>query len=228
MRKLGISAAAMINLWGQAPAFAAGYGLADGGFDNQGASVSSYCYFALSNCPSGAWSGGTNGLVHSGQGDWGNPIAVSPSTVAFVQRNQSIAQTFTATSSGTVRLVWLDQARQGYGGIQTYIVTVNGVTVATVTPTNSIFQRRYSAPFSLTSGTAYTVAFVGQSSDDNTAFIDSVDIQPASETTNYSYDALGRLTNVSHSGAINGGTTSSYQFDPADNRTNVTTSGAPQ
>jgi hypothetical protein len=203
----------------------AGYGLVDGGFDAQGATVADYCYFP--NCPSGAWSG-TTGFIHTGSTAWDNPVSVSPSTMSFVQFNQTISQTFTATASGDVRLVWYDQARQGFGGVETYSVTINGTTVATFAPTNSSFQRRVSTTFALTSGVSYTIAFVGQTSGDNSALIDSIDIQPASETINYSYDALGRLTNVSHSGAVNGGTSSSYQFDPADNRTNVTTSGAPQ
>ncbi|MEO6215097.1 MAG: hypothetical protein ABIO86_03620 [Sphingomonas sp.] len=221
-----------LHYWAIAAAFGltaspalAQYGLADGGFDTQGGSVSSYCYFP--NCPSGAWSG-TAGFIHSGSTDWGNPVAVSPSATSFVQYNQTISQTFTATASGNVRLVWYDQARQGFGGTETYSVTVNGATVATLSPTNATFQRRYSAVFTLTSGSSYTVSFVGQTGGDNSALIDSVDIQPASETITYSYDALGRLTDTAHSGAVTGGLASHYQFDPAGNRTQVTVTGAPQ
>lgn len=43
----------------------------------------------------------------------------------------------------------------------------------------------------------------------------------ASEILNYSYDAVGRLVQVSHSGPINQGASASYQYDRADNRTNV-------
>lgn len=46
----------------------------------------------------------------------------------------------------------------------------------------------------------------------------------AQETTEYSYDALGRLVGVSHNGSTTGGVTSSYSYDPSGNRTNVTTS----
>lgn len=46
----------------------------------------------------------------------------------------------------------------------------------------------------------------------------------ASETISYSYDALGRLVQVSHSGTVNNGASSCYSYDPADNRTNVTSS----
>ncbi len=44
----------------------------------------------------------------------------------------------------------------------------------------------------------------------------------AAETITYSYDALGRLVQVTHSGTVNNGVQSSYGYDPADNRTNVT------
>lgn len=51
----------------------------------------------------------------------------------------------------------------------------------------------------------------------------------ASETTTYTYDALGRLVQVSHSGSVNNGVTESYAFDKASNRTQVQVmSNAPQ
>jgi hypothetical protein len=46
----------------------------------------------------------------------------------------------------------------------------------------------------------------------------------ASETITYSYDALGRLVKVVHSGTVNNSTSSCYSYDHADNRTNVTVS----
>jgi hypothetical protein len=49
----------------------------------------------------------------------------------------------------------------------------------------------------------------------------------ASETINYSYDVLGRLTTVAHSGTVNNGQQASYTHDLADNRTNVTVTGVP-
>ena len=48
----------------------------------------------------------------------------------------------------------------------------------------------------------------------------------ASETITYSYDALGRLIKVVHSGSVNNNQQTVYTIDPADNRTNVTTTGA--
>jgi predicted nicotinamide N-methyase len=49
----------------------------------------------------------------------------------------------------------------------------------------------------------------------------------ASETISYSYDARGRLIQVSHSGTVNNGVVTSYSHDHANNRTNKTTNGAP-
>jgi len=48
----------------------------------------------------------------------------------------------------------------------------------------------------------------------------------ASETVTYTYDALGRLVTVAHSGSVNNGQQTIYAYDSADNRTNVTTTGA--
>lgn len=49
----------------------------------------------------------------------------------------------------------------------------------------------------------------------------------ASETTNYTYDAKGRLVQVARSGTINNNVVTNYSFDKADNRVNVNVTGAP-
>ena len=49
----------------------------------------------------------------------------------------------------------------------------------------------------------------------------------AAETITYTYDALGRLVKVVHSGSVNNNMQTVYTIDPADNRTNTTTTGAP-
>jgi hypothetical protein len=48
----------------------------------------------------------------------------------------------------------------------------------------------------------------------------------ANEMITYSYDALGRLTVVAHSGAINNGLQASYSYDGAGNRTGVSVTGS--
>jgi YD repeat-containing protein len=47
------------------------------------------------------------------------------------------------------------------------------------------------------------------------------------ETINYSYDARGRLTNVTHSGTVNNNVVTNYTYDKADNRVTVNVTGAP-
>lgn len=49
----------------------------------------------------------------------------------------------------------------------------------------------------------------------------------AAETITYTYDARGRLKQVSHSGTANNGVSTTYTHDKSDNRTNKTTTGAP-
>jgi hypothetical protein len=49
----------------------------------------------------------------------------------------------------------------------------------------------------------------------------------AAETITYSYDARGRLIQVSHSGTVNNNVVTNYTIDKAENRTNKTTSGSP-
>jgi YD repeat-containing protein len=47
----------------------------------------------------------------------------------------------------------------------------------------------------------------------------------AAETITYSYDARGRLIQVSHSGSVNNNVVTNYSYDKADNRNVVTTNG---
>jgi len=49
----------------------------------------------------------------------------------------------------------------------------------------------------------------------------------AAETITYTYDARGRLKQVTHSGTVNNGVSTTYTHDKANNRTNKTTAGAP-
>lgn len=49
----------------------------------------------------------------------------------------------------------------------------------------------------------------------------------ANETINYTYDADGRLTNVTHSGSINNNVLTNYTYDKADNRATLNVTGAP-
>lgn len=59
------------------------------------------------------------------------------------------------------------------------------------------------------------------------SFIAWASAAQAGETIAYSYDSLGRLIRVEHSGTVNDGVTAGYGYDPADNRTKVTVGGVP-
>ena len=49
----------------------------------------------------------------------------------------------------------------------------------------------------------------------------------ADETITYTYDARGRLVQVTRRGTVNNGVTASYTHDKADNRTSKVTTGSP-
>ena len=48
----------------------------------------------------------------------------------------------------------------------------------------------------------------------------------AAETITYSYDALGRVVAVAHSGSVNNGLNAAYSYDPAANRNAKTVTGS--
>jgi hypothetical protein len=47
------------------------------------------------------------------------------------------------------------------------------------------------------------------------------------ETITYTYDARGRLTNVTHAGSVNNNLQANYTYDKADNRETVNVTGSP-
>ncbi len=47
------------------------------------------------------------------------------------------------------------------------------------------------------------------------------------ETINYTYDARGRLTNVTHAGSVNNNLEADYTYDKAENRVTVNVTGSP-
>lgn len=49
----------------------------------------------------------------------------------------------------------------------------------------------------------------------------------AAETITYTYDALGRLTKVVHTGTVNNNVQAQYTIDKADNRTRIVVTGSP-
>jgi hypothetical protein len=74
------------------------------------------------------------------------------------------------------------------------------------------------------SGTNYYAVGIAGSSASVSTQIPPV---PVNEMITYSYDALGRLNAVSHTGAVNNNVQVSYSYDLAGNRTNAAATGSP-
>lgn len=202
-----------------APAWAQ-HGLQDGSFDTQGSTVASYCYFNV-NCPSGSWGEGS-GLIRSGASPWGSPQAYSGTHLAFIQSSSTISQSFIATStSNTFQVNWQEMDRPVLGG-QSYRVLVNNTVIGTFTSSGDGYVKRVSAPFAMVAGMSYKLSFQGLDAVDRSALIDDVTITIAAEILSYTYDAKGRLINVTVAGGVNDNVSSTYGYDAADNRKRVT------
>jgi YD repeat-containing protein len=203
--------------------------LADGGFDTQAAGVAQYCYDV--SCPNGSWTLTAGaGFARQGNVDWPAPTPVSAADVLFLQGGAAHAQQhFSVPTSGKYIVVYWLASRSSFGsvgGSQIVTVGVSGQMVAQVSLTSGqSFNRYLSVAVDLIGGSFYTLDLTGSATSDQTAFVDNVSVVPASSTTNYQYDALGRLTSVAHTGGVSSGATSSYTLDPAGNRTHVNVSG---
>ena len=183
MAKIAFTLGAVLTLV-HAPVLASA--LVDGGFEAKGAAlpVSSYCYdnVAAGNglCAASPWVnlGSNSGVIKSGAGASGGVFAAQGSYYGFIQVAGVLAQNFTATQTGTGVLNWLDANRTGYGGLQSYDVTlVNGSTTQFLGNFNSAvgsFVVRTSSSFALANGVTYSLRFTGLAQNDSTAFIDEV------------------------------------------------------
>jgi hypothetical protein len=170
----------------QAPAMATA--LIDGGFETKGAAlpVNSYCYDNQNAgdgfCAASPWVNlaSNSGVIRSGNGAWGGVVADEGDYYGFIQVAGVLAQSFTATANGTGTVSWIDRNRAGYGGLQSYDVSIfNGVTsvnIGSFATAVGPWVARTSAVFALTSGTTYSLRFTGLAVSDSTAFIDNVSL----------------------------------------------------
>ncbi len=159
--------------------------LIDGGFEAKGAAlpVNTYCYDTIAAgdgiCAASPWTG-TGGVIRSGAGAWGGVAAASGNYYGFVQTTHFIEQSFTATANGTGTASWVDTNRPGYGGLQSYDVSISdGMTTSTIGSFNANtgpWVSRTSSVFALTYGTTYTLRFTGFVLPDATVFIDNVSL----------------------------------------------------
>ena len=180
--------------------------LVDGSFEAKGASVTAYCYDGFSAggnapCVASPWTG--SGVIHSGNGAWGGTTTPFGSTFAFVQSTDVLSQTFTAASSGTLKVTWDDAGRTNYGGSQSYTVSVaqafvtesrelirplaspGSFDLGTFTTNGGGFTARSGTPFTVIAGDRYTLNFTGLSTDDRTSFIDNVSLGAVPEPTTW-------------------------------------------
>lgn len=176
-----------------APFMAAHAGLiTNGGFETGQLSSGGYVY---ENGTYQNWTYSGNAvLINTASG---NPWTTSDQTgysgnqVAGVQQTGSIAQTFTASITGSYLVSWLDAGRSylgGNSGAQTYLISlVDNTTALTVsslslsTTSDSNFKAEALSLLSLKAGDSYTLTFKGQDTADETALIDNVNVSQVPE-----------------------------------------------
>ena len=181
MTRLKFAMAGLLAM-AQAPVMATA--LVDGGFETKGAAppVYSYCYDNLLQCAASPWVnlGSNTGVIKSGNASWGSVIADEGDYYGFIQTRGVLAQSFTATATGTGTASWIDTNRAGYGGLQSYDVSIfDGVTsfaIGSFTSAEGAWVARTSSVFALTNGATYSLRFTGLTDADSTAFIDTVSL----------------------------------------------------
>ena len=181
--------------------------LADPGFETP--SVGTGTYGAFQYQPAGSpWTFNSGaGVAGNGSGFTdGNPSAPQGSQVAFLQGYGTASQPVTFTA-GTYSLSFLAAQRGNYQySSQTIQVLVDGNVVGTFTPPDTNYSAFTTGSFSIATGGPHTITLAGTDPDgqDNTAFIDAVQINQVVPVVG---DAGFETVNVgSGSGA--------YQYDP--------------
>ena len=124
--------------------------------------------------PSGA---NGSGVAAAGSGfTLTNPAPPESGQVAFLQGRSSIRQVTSGWADGTYRIRFLAAQRGNYQDArQDFRVLVDGVAIATVTPTGTAFDEYFTAGFALDAG-PHTIEFLGLNSagGDNTALLDGI------------------------------------------------------
>ena len=165
-----------------APLAAQTTAIIDPGFEGKGSSsgVTNYCYDGFSAggnaaCSVGEW-GTAGGIIRSGNADWGGTTIPDGIYYGMLQKSQVLSQTIVATSNSTLALTWLDANRTNNGGLHSYTVTVNGVSLGEFT-SQAGFLAKAAPTFTGTSGGVYKIAFNGiYDGTDTASFIDNVQL----------------------------------------------------
>ncbi|MBL8797111.1 MAG: hypothetical protein JNM56_24635 [Planctomycetia bacterium] len=181
----------------------------DAGFETPDVGTGSYGAFAYN--PTGSPWTYLNGAGVAGNGSGftsGNPNAPAGTQVAFLQDEDSTISQAVAFAAGTYTISFLAAQRQNtqLAGDQVIAVLVDGAVVATITPTGTSYGLYTTATFDVTAG-VHTLAFVGQTVGDSTAFIDQVSITQVSGVTpgNAGFETPN----------VGTGTFSAFQYNPS-------------
>jgi len=166
--------------------------ISNGSFESPALAAGQY---VVPNSTYGGWTytngssigGNAQALVDNNQGPngfSGNMSYTGFDGVQFagIQADSRISQAFTATSTSAL-LTWLDAGRPSNfengccTGNQTYNVMLNDATVASNSTTTAQDFASHSLTLTgLVVGNSYTLAFAGQTSTDETSFIDNVSV----------------------------------------------------
>ena len=158
----------------------------DAGFETPIAGTSTYNAFQYN--PGGtAWSfnyiPGEYGSGVAGNGSGftsGNPDAPEGTQVGFLQgAGSSFSQTLDLTA-GTYTVSFQAAQRGNWqpAGDQTFEVLIDGAVVGTITPAGTDYATYSTNSFKVSAG-SHTLAFIGQTSGDSTAFVDQVSLNTA-------------------------------------------------
>jgi hypothetical protein len=151
------------------------------------------------------WTYAGSGVINSTGGSaWfgGSPPSDSSgSQFAFLQGAGSfISQTFSVLTAGDYSISWMDAGRPDiYGGCcrgdQTYQVSLNSTIIGTYSTVTGVGFDKQFANLGNLSGGSYTLTFLGlsttQSTSDETAFIDGVNISAVPEPATWAMMIIG-------------------------------------
>lgn len=104
----------------------------------------------------------------------GNSNAPEGAQVAYLMGDASIEQARADWAAGTYSISFKAAKRGNWGSANPFNLLVDGVVVASFTPTTTTYQA-FTASFTLTSG-RHVIAFKGAAASTNTSFIDDVKI----------------------------------------------------
>jgi fibronectin type 3 domain-containing protein len=156
------------------PTAGGGNSVTNASFETPALSAGGYQY----NPTGGTWTFASNAGIANNSSAFNNPTAPNGVQVAFLQgqngTNGTITQSATFTAGSHTLSFQACQRNSGFVNTQTIRVLIDGTQVSIITPSTASFAAFSTTSFTTTAG-AHTIQFAGGSTtDDQTAFIDSV------------------------------------------------------